>query len=65
PAVEVNEEDAVRVYHGVRLPWKITPPVSPEGWVRVLDAAGRLLAVATFQRGLLRFERVFHFSWET
>lgn len=64
PAVEVNADEAVNVYHGVRFPWKTTPAVSPEGWVRLLDSAGRLLAIATFDRGTFRFERVFHFSWD-
>jgi tRNA pseudouridine55 synthase len=64
PAIEVDGEDAVRVYHGVRLPWKNSPTVSPDGWLRVLNPAGRLLAVASWHRGVLSFERVFHFSWD-
>jgi tRNA pseudouridine55 synthase len=64
PAVQVSEAEALNVYHGVRFPWGTTPAVSPEGWLRLLDNRGRLLAVATFDRGWFRFERVFHFSWD-
>jgi tRNA pseudouridine55 synthase len=62
PALRVGEEDAVKVYHGIRLPLEVLPATSPEGWVRVLGPDGALLAVATVKGGSLRYERVFHWA---
>ncbi len=62
PTITVNEQDALRIYHGVQVPWEITPEASPQGWTCVLDEAGTLLAVVTFEQGHLRMERVFHWD---
>jgi tRNA pseudouridine55 synthase len=62
PAIQVNAGDASRVYHGIPLPCATTPLMSPQGWLRILDEVGTLLAVAAFQRGVLRMERVFHWD---
>lgn len=53
--VVVRDEDVARVLHGVPLE---LPRETGEGVMRVLDGAGRLLAVGELTQGRLRYRRV-------
>jgi len=63
PEVAVNEELAVRIRHGQKIPLAAFPRADFRGVFRTLDAAGSLVALCEGRDGVMRVIRGFNESW--